>query len=93
LSLSAYRSARDCARQLATNAQVERADARWARPLSIGTADAVLLDEPGQSVLLVASGSSGLGLSLTQGVVAPALTRAVLVDMARRVLPDLVAPR
>jgi hypothetical protein len=93
LNLSAYRNAEDSARQLSTDTAAERHAARSVQNLSIGTADAVLFDEPGQSVLLVADDRSGLALTLADGVVTPALTRQLLVDMAQRVLPDLVPPR
>jgi hypothetical protein len=89
LILAAYttRSAADS--QLTTNAAAERFEAQSADNLAIGSARAVLFAERGKSVLLVSSGRSSVSMTLQRGVIAPNLTRSVMVDLAQRVLPNL----
>jgi hypothetical protein len=89
LILAAYttRSAADS--QLTTNAAAERHEAQSAENLAIGSARAVLFAERGKNVLLVSSGRSSVSMTLQRGVIAPNLTRSVMVDLAQRVLPNL----
>lgn len=87
--MSAYGTREQARNQHATNVAAERSDARSASNLSIGSAPAVLLDERTQTVLMVVSGRSAVSVAVQGGVIAPNDTRAMLVDMAQRVLPNL----
>jgi hypothetical protein len=89
LTLTVYGTRAQARNQHATNVAAERADAGSASNLSIGSAPAVLFDEDGQDVLLVTTGRSAVSVALRRGVVTSAEPRAVLVDMAQRVLPVL----
>ena len=87
--LTAYGTREQARNQHGTNVAAERSDARSAGNLSIGSAPAVLFDEATQTVLMVVSGRSAVSVAVQRGVVAPNDARAMLVDMAQRVLPTL----
>lgn len=89
--LTAYGTRAQARNQHSTNVAAERSDARSATELSIGSAPAVLFDEGEQDVLLVTTGRSAVSVALRRGVVTSAEPRAVLVDLAQRVLPVLPA--
>jgi hypothetical protein len=89
LNLAAYATPSAADRQLSTNAVAERSSAERSEDLTIGTARAVLFGERGQSVLLVTSGCSSVTVTLRDGVVVGAQARAIMIDLAQRVLPHL----
>ncbi|HTF49914.1 MAG TPA: hypothetical protein VK735_20930 [Pseudonocardia sp.] len=87
--LAAYTSRAAADKQLSTNVAAERFEAAASDSLSIGSARAVLFDEKVKSVLMVSSGRSSITMTMQRGVVPPEYTRAVMVDMVQRVLPNL----
>jgi hypothetical protein len=89
LNMTAYVSPQAADQQLTTNARAEQSDARAVDNFKIGTARAVLLAEKGQNVLLVTSGRCSVTMTLRDGVVAGDQTKAVMVDLIQRVLPNL----
>jgi hypothetical protein len=89
LILAAYTTRPAADSQLTTNVAAERYQAQSAENLAIGSARAVLFAERGKNVLLVSSGRSSVSMTLQRGVIAPNLTRSVMVDLAQRVLPNL----
>jgi hypothetical protein len=89
LNMTAYVSPQAADRQLTTNVNAERSDARAVDNFQIGSARAVLLAEKGQNVLLVTSGRCSVTMTLRDGVVAGDQTKAVMVDLIQRVLPNL----
>ncbi|HEY2205682.1 MAG TPA: hypothetical protein VGH99_14515 [Pseudonocardia sp.] len=90
VNLGAYSTPTAADSQLSTNVSAERGEARSVQQLSIGSAKAVLLDERDQTVLMVASGRSGMTLGLNHGAVPPRYIQPIMVDMAQRMLPTLV---
>ncbi len=93
LNLTAYTTDAAADAQLTTNANAERSDAVSVEEFTIGTARTFLFAERGMSVLMVASGRSAVTVMLRDGVVRPELGRQVMIDLAQRVLPNLVPPR
>ncbi|HWN31233.1 MAG TPA: hypothetical protein VNP03_00740 [Pseudonocardia sp.] len=89
LILAAYGTRAAADKQLTTNAAAERYEAQSAENLSIGSARAVLFAERGKTVLMVNSGRSSVSMTMQNGVTRPNETRAVMVDLAQRVLPNL----
>ncbi len=89
LSVYAYVDATSASRHTATNIRAERASSAAAEDLSIGSARGVLLDQRGQSHLLLSSGRSAIAMTMRNGVVPPDQSRVVMLDLAQRVLPNL----
>ncbi|HZZ45979.1 MAG TPA: hypothetical protein VFE65_03745 [Pseudonocardia sp.] len=89
LNMTAYTTPQAADQQLTTNLNAERPDARAVDNFMIGTARAALLAEKGQNVLLVTSGRCSVTMTLRDGVVDGEQTRAVMVDLIQRVLPNL----
>jgi hypothetical protein len=89
LILAAYGTRAAADKQLTTNAAAERYEAQSAENLAIGSARAVLFAERGKTVLMVNSGRSSVSMTMQQGVTPANETRAVMVDLAQRVLPNL----
>jgi hypothetical protein len=89
LILAAYGTRTAADKQLTTNAAAERHESQSAENLSIGSARAVLFAERGKTVLLVNSGRSSVSMTMQNGVTPPNETRAVMIDLTQRVLPNL----
>jgi hypothetical protein len=89
LNVYAYVDSTSASRHTATNIRSERASATAAEDLSLGSARGVLLDQGGQSNLLLSSGRSAIAMTMRKGVVPPEQSRAVMLDLAQRVLPNL----
>jgi hypothetical protein len=71
------------------NVGAESASAHATANIAIGTAPAVVLSEPGRTVLMVTNDRENVTLSLFDAVVPGMTTPDLLVDLARRVLPAL----
>ena len=89
LNVYAYVDAGAASRHTATNIRAERASSSAAEELAIGSARGVLLDQRGQSNLMVSSGRSAVAMTMRNGVVAADQTRAIMLDLVQRVLPNL----
>jgi len=89
LILAGYAARAAADKQLTTNAAAERSEAQSVENLSIGSARAVLFAERGKTVLMVNSGRSSVSMTMQHGVAPPNETRAVMIDLAQRVLPNL----
>lgn len=89
LIVAAYATRAAADKQLTTNVAAERSESQSAENLSIGSARAVLFAERGKTVLMVDSGRSSVSMTMQHGVAPPNETRAVMVDLAQRVLPNL----
>lgn len=89
LRAQAYTDPGAASRHLAINVAAEGAAVRTTQNIAIGTAPAVLLTEPGRSVLMLTDARVNLTISLFDAVVPTLATPAVLVDLAQRVLPTL----
>jgi hypothetical protein len=74
------------------NLTAERSDTLTDKPVTMGTAHATLLTEPGHTLLFVAAGRATLTADLTSGVVPSPQTEPLLTDLAQRILPNLTAP-
>lgn len=74
------------------NITAERSDTLDDKPVTMGTAHATLLTEPGHTLLFLASGRDTLTADLTSGVVSSPQTEPLLTDLAQRILPNLTAP-
>jgi hypothetical protein len=89
LRAQAYTDPGAASRHQEINVAAEGADAHTTENIAIGTAQAVLLPEPGRPVLMVTDARVNLTISLVDAVVPTLGTPEVLVDLARRVLPTL----
>ena len=87
--LAAYATRAQADGQQVTNVAAERREAQSASTLSIGSAHGVLFDERVKTVLMVTSGRSSVSMTMLRGVAASDQTRAVMVDLVQRVLPNL----
>jgi hypothetical protein len=92
LGLVAFTDAPSAAAQRLRNIAAERGDTRASAPVALGDAHAVLLNQPSRSLLMVDYGRYTVTASLAHGVVPDAQDGPVLVDLVRRVLPNLAPP-
>jgi hypothetical protein len=91
VNASAFTDADAAAKQWRINADAEDGGRR---ELPIGSASAVLLERPGEAVLLVVNGASNVTVVLPDQPLPGGRPRAdVLVDLALRVLPTVTATR
>ena len=90
LKLGAYVDESAAVRQYRTNLRAARTEAVRVEERRIGTAPAAVLTELGQSVLMVANGRTTATIVVRKGTVAEHQTIPVLLDLAQRVLPNLV---
>jgi hypothetical protein len=74
------------------NLTAERSETLTDKPVTMGTAHATLLTEPGHTLLFLAAGRDTLTADLTSGVVPSPQTDSILTDLAQRILPNLTAP-
>lgn len=91
LWLAAFTDPNAAADQRDRNIADERGDTRASRDVPLGRARATLLTQPNRYVLMLAYDKFDITLTLAKGVVPDAQVEPVLVDLARRVWPD-VAP-
>jgi hypothetical protein len=89
LGLSAFSDSSAAGEQRLRNVAAERGDTRAAVPVALGEAAAVLLTEPTRTVLMAAYDRYTVTASLNHGVFPAAEEGPVLVDLTRRVLPNL----
>jgi hypothetical protein len=92
LGLAAFTDAPSAAAQRLRNIAAERGDTRASAPVALGDAHAVLLNQPTRSLLMVDYDRYTVTASLAHGVVPDAQDGPVLVDLVRRVLPNLAPP-
>jgi hypothetical protein len=92
LGLAAFNDGSAADEQRLRNVVAERDDTRAAAPIALGEARAVLLTEPARTVLMTAYGRYTVTASLNHGVFPAAQEGPVLVDLVRRVLPNLAPP-
>lgn len=74
------------------NVAAERGDTRALKDVPLGRARATLLTQPSRYLLMLAYDRYNITLTLPKGVVPDPQVEPVLVDLARRVWPD-IAPR
>jgi hypothetical protein len=92
LGLAAFSDGSAADGQRLRNVAAERGDTLAAAPIALGEAHAVLLTEPARTVLMTAYDRYTVTASLDRGVFPPAQEGPVLVDLVRRVLPNLAPP-
>lgn len=89
LTLGAFTDPTAASVQRRRNLAAEQSGAQSAKPVSLGSAEATLVTEPNQKVLLIAHDRYTLTAGMADGVVADQQTEPVLTDLAQRVLPSL----
>jgi hypothetical protein len=92
LGLAAFSDGSAADEQRLRNVAAERGDTLAAAPIALGEAHAVLLTEPARTVLMTAYDRYTVTASLDRGVFPSAQEGPVLVDLVRRVLPNLAPP-
>ena len=92
LWMAAFTDAGAAADQRDRNIAAERGDTGASRDVPLGRARATMLTEPSQYVLMLAYDRYDITLTLPKGVVPDAQVEPVLVDLARRVWPDIAPP-
>jgi hypothetical protein len=92
LGLAAFSDESAAEGQRLRNVAAERGDTLAAAPIALGEAHAVLLTEPARTVLMTAYDRYTVTASLDRGVFPAAREGPVLVDLVRRVLPNLAPP-
>ncbi|MDT7629949.1 MAG: hypothetical protein QOI50_1879, partial [Pseudonocardiales bacterium] len=92
LGLAAFSDGSAADEQRLRNVAAERGDTLAAAPIALGEAHAVLLTEPARTVLMTAYDRYTVTASLDRGVFPAAQEGPVLVDLVRRVLPNLAPP-
>jgi hypothetical protein len=92
LTVAGFTDPAAAAAQRERNLTAERSDTLTDKPVTMGTAHATLLTEPGHTLLFVAAGRDTLTADLTSGAVPSPQTEPILTDLAQRILPNLTAP-
>ncbi|MBO0851780.1 MAG: hypothetical protein J2P20_20130 [Pseudonocardia sp.] len=92
LWMAAFSDAGAAADQRDRNIADQRGDTMASRDVPFGRARATLLTQPSQYLLMLAYDRYDITLTLPKGVVPDAQVEPVLVDLARRVWPDVAPP-
>lgn len=88
----AYSDVASASGHFEVNAAAEQHGALSAHRLAIGTAPAMWVEEPGQHVLLVRDGCETLTVQLRNALAPAEHSQDLAVDLAQRILPNLVPP-
>jgi hypothetical protein len=92
LRAQAYTDISSASGHFEVNAAAEQHGSNGSHRLAIGTAPAVWIEEPGQHVLLVRDGRETLTVQLRNALAPQEYSQDLAVDLAQRVLPNLVPP-